>query len=286
MTVVSSPDALGNSIKTGLILKLGHNKIMKLLFLVCLILSSPLYAQRSLNSLTYQANVRPILKGIISDFYQMVSLFPHFPDQLIPILERMDNLHTEKENLKEKCPRYLEKKCLGNINKLQEQLVSININLLKLIKELQITDSLHLNSLSGLKGTVNVQATTEELKGLLDNSSLFLKAQRSHKRLTHEIVKQIDEVSTQISLTLIDYVPFVYKEEFRQFYFNFVHPSQQHLGKKTGHEFLNQNIKNLNFSLNLLNQNLTKRSKKTPEGMAPYLLTIHNKWNSLLRYYY
>jgi hypothetical protein len=36
----------------------------------------------------------------------------------------------------------------------------------------------------------------------------------------------------------------------------------------------------------LLNQSLTKRNKKTPEGMGPYLATIHNRWNSILRYYF
>lgn len=259
---------------------------MKLLLILLCFTVSPLYAQRSLNAATYQSSVKPVLKGIISDFYQMVSIFPQFPKNLVPILDRLDNLHTEKEYLKEKCPHLLDKKCFNNITNLQEQLSYINISLLKLINEMEMTNSLHLNSLSGLRGTSDVQAKTEELKGLLDNSSILIKAQINHKRLSYEVVKQIDEVSTLISLTLIDYIPFLYKEEFRQFYFNFIHPSQQHLGKKTGHEFLNKNIKELNFSLNLLNQNLTKRNKKTPEGMAPYLLTIHNKWNSLLRFYY
>lgn len=259
---------------------------MKLFLILLCFTVSPLYAQRSLNAVTYQGNVKPILNGIISDFYQMVSLFPQFPKSLVPILDRLDNLHTEKEYLREKCPHYLDKKCFSNINNLQEQFSTINIYLIKLIKEMEMTDSLHLNSLAGLRGTSDVQARTEELKGMLDNSSLLIKAQISHKRLSYDVIKQIDEISTLISLTLIEYVPILYKEEFRQFYFNFIHPSQQHLGKRTGYEFMNQNIKELNFSLNLLNQNLTKRNKKTPEGMAPYLLIIHNKWNSLLRFYY
>jgi hypothetical protein len=99
------------------------------------------------------------------------------------------------------------------------------------------------------------------------------------------MIKELDELTTIVSLAVMEYIPLNYKEDFRHFFFNFIHPIQQQISKKNNYEFLNRNIYSLNFSINLLNQTLTKK-KKTPEGMAPFLAVIHNRWNSIIRNYY
>jgi hypothetical protein len=251
-----------------------------------LFLSQSAIAQKTLNAQTFQANVRPVLSGILSDFYQMITLFPDFPKELIGILDEIDDLHGEKELVKEKCPRTLNLSCLSNIDNLRTKLISIQARTLELIAHQKLSPVLHLNPISGFRTTNDFQAEMEEVKGLLDNSSLILRAGASQKKPTHHIVKKIDELSTFISLTVVEYIPFTYREDFRHFYFNFIHPVQQQISKHQNYEFLNRNINSLNFALNLLNQNLTKRNKKTPEGMGPYLAVIHNRWNSLLRYYF
>jgi hypothetical protein len=112
-----------------------------------------------------------------------------------------------------------------------------------------------------------------------------MRAQISDKKNTATLVKQIDELQTVLSLAVVEYIPYGYREDFRHFYFDFVHPIELQVSKNNNYEFLNRNVSALNFAINLLNQNLTKRNKKTPEGMAPYLSLIHNRWNSLIRYY-
>lgn len=259
---------------------------MKVLSLFLLFLSFSVHAQRNISPATYQANVRPILSGILGDFYQMVTLFPDFPKELIGVLDEVDELHAQKALIVEKCPRTLNLTCIDNINNLKQHLVEVQAKTLELIARQKMSYNLHMNPISGIRTSYDFQLELEELKGLLDNSSLILKAGANQKKPTHHIVKKVDELSTYISLTVVEYVPFLYREDFRHFYFNFVHPVQQQMSKPQGHEFLNRNVNSLNFALNLLNQNLTKRNKKTPEGMAPYLSTLHNRWNSILRYYF
>jgi hypothetical protein len=125
----------------------------------------------------------------------------------------------------------------------------------------------------------------EQVKGLIDNSSLLLKAKVSHKREPHFIIRELDELHALLSLAVVESIPVLYQDDFKLFFNNFIHPLQQQISKQKNFEYLNRNIDVLNFSLNLLNMQLTKR-KKTPEGMAPYLSTIHNRWNSILRYYW
>lgn len=259
---------------------------MKLLLSLFLFISMNAHAQRVLNSQTFQTNVRPVLSGILSDFYQMITLFPDFPKELVSIVDEIDELHGEKELIREKCPRILELACLENITNLRNRLVGIQAKTLELISRQKMSSSLHMNPLAGIRTTNEFMMELEEIKGVLDNSALILKAGASQKKPTFHVIKQIDELSTYVSLTVVEYIPFMYKEDFRHFYFNFVHPVQQQISKHQNYEFLNRNINSLNFALNLLNQNLTKRNKKTPEGMAPYLSVIHNRWNSLLRYYF
>ncbi|MBA2406320.1 MAG: hypothetical protein H0V66_16200 [Bdellovibrionales bacterium] len=259
---------------------------MKVLFTFLLMLSFEAHAQKKLSSQAFQSSVRPILSGILSDFYQMITLFPDFPKELVSIVDEIDDLHGEKELIREKCPRNLGLACLENITKLRNRLVGVQAKTLELISRQRMSPSLHMNPLAGIRTTNEFMIELEDIKGSLDNAALILKAGASFKKPTFQVIKKVDELSTFVSLTVVEYIPFTYKEDFRHFYFNFIHPVQQQLGKTQNYEFLNRNIATLNFSLNLLNQNLTKRNKKTPEGMGPYLSVIHNRWNSLLRYYY
>ena len=259
---------------------------MKFLLFLFIFLSLQVHAQKTVGAQTFQGNIRPILSGILSDFYQMITLFPDFPKDLVSIVDEIDDLHGEKELIREKCPRNLEIACLENITKLRNRLVGVQAKTLALISRQKMSSSLHMNPLAGIRTTNEFMLELEDIKGSLDNAALILKAGASLKMPTYHVVKKIDELSTFVSLTVVEYIPFTYQEDFRNFYFNFIHPVQQQISKNQNYEFMNRNINTLNFALNLLNQNLTKRNKKTPEGMAPYLSVIHNRWNSILRFYF
>ena len=259
---------------------------MKLLLSLFFLISLSAYAQKSINQATFQANVRPVLSGILSDFYQMITLFPDFPKELTAVVEEIDELHALKETLTQSCPRLLNLSCMNNINELRARLSIVQARTLELTSRQQISSTLYINTLAGLRTTQEYMLSLERLKGDLDNAAFSIKAGANYKKSTYDIIKQVDETCTYVSLTVIEYIPYTYKEEFRHFYFNFVHPLQQQISKRQNYEFLNRNINSLNFALNLLNQSLTKKNKKTPEGMGPYLSLIHNRWNSLLRYYF
>lgn len=243
------------------------------------------YAQKQLGSSAFQSNVRPVLAAILNDFYQMVAQFPEFPRELNSIVQNVDKLQVYKELLPQSCPSFLNKRCLKSVDQLRTQLSDIQAQLYQLSARQKMSQGLHLTPLPGMRTMGILISEVETLKGLLDNSSFALNASVAHKRSTYELIKAIDTINTFASLTFVEYIPYLYKEEFKHFYFNFVQPIQLQISKLKNYEFLNRNINALNFSLNLLNQSLTKRNKKTPEGMAPYLSLIHSRWNSLFRYY-
>lgn len=258
---------------------------MRIFVLFLLLTSQAAFAQRSLNRESFMVNVRPVLNGILNDFYQMVTLFPDFPKEMGPLIQEMDSLTPDKEILRETCPRVLEAKCKDTLNSLRQKLQKIRGLSLDVLTQQKMSSALYLNALSGHRLLTQFDNELEEIKGQLDNSSFLMTAQIPNRRETYTILKELDELNTLISLAIVEYIPFTYKDDFRHFFFNFVQPIQLQISKNKNYEFLNRNVDNLNFAINLLNMTLTKR-KKTPEGMGPYLATMHNRWNSLLRYYW
>jgi hypothetical protein len=258
---------------------------MRIILFLILILSPHAFAQKSLGRESFMVNVRPVLNGILGDFYQMVTLFPDFPHELIPVIQGLDELTPQKELLRSACPRRIDAKCKATIDDIRIRLARLRTQTMVLLNAHKLAAAPYVNSLAGLRIVTEFDGELEEVKGLLDNSSFLIAAQIPQKRETYFILKELDELNTLLSLAVVEHIPFPYKEDFRHFFFNFVHPIQQQISKNNNHEYVNKNITALNFAVNLLNQTLTKK-KKTPEGMGPFLATIHNRWNSLLRYYF
>jgi len=250
-----------------------------------LFLAETAFAQKKLSQDAFVSNVKPVLHSIINDFYQMVSQFQDFPKELTQIVEQTNRLSSEKEELRLACPRVLDKNCLKAIDGLREKMRTIEVSALELLARQKIESGLYLNSIGGLRVMGDFHNDLTEIKGNLDNSSFLIRARIFEKFETFTVIKKIDELQTLLSLAVVEYVPYGYREDFRNFFFNFVHPIEIQVSKNNNYEFLNRNLNNLNFAINLLNMNLTKRNKKTPEGMAQYLALIHNRWNGILRYY-
>jgi hypothetical protein len=259
---------------------------MKIFIILLTWTSLTAHAQKTLSPQAFQANIRPALSGIMNDFNQMITLFPDFPKDIIDINEDLGALEIEKEQLRDKCPRLINQKCADIVYSIQKKLAGLESRTMKLIAVQKMPATLPMTNIGGMRLVNEFQADLEEIKGEIDNSSFMLKAEVAHRKESYDVVKKLDVLDTMLSLAIVEFVPYLYQEDFRQFYSNFVHPIHQHITQSRNYEFMNRNIMALNFSLNLLNMNLTKRNKKTPEGMGPFLALMHNRWNSILRYYY
>lgn len=250
-----------------------------------LLLSFSAFGQKRLNSTSFQSHVRPVLNAILNDFYQMVVHFPSYPKELVGTIKMADGLNQDKDALLSECPRELNEKCLPSIDSLRHKLTALQARTLALTSNIRFAQSAHINSQAGLRLVQDFHLALETTKGNLDNISFLLQAKIQDKKSTYALVKELDGLNTMLSLAVVEFIPQLYKEDFRHFYFNFIRPIEQHVSKTQNYEFLNQNVNQLNIAFNLLNMNLTKRNKKTPEGMGTYLSLIHNRWNSLMRYY-
>lgn len=258
---------------------------MRILLFLLLFMAQGAFAQRTLTRDSFMVNVRPVLNGILGDFYQMITHFPDFPREIVPLIQELDTLTEDKEILRESCPHKLDAKCKSTVESLRQKLQKIRALSLDVLTQQKMSSSPYLGPLSGLRFITQFDNKLEEIKGQLDNASFLTTAQIPQKRETYGVLKELDELNTLLSLAVMEYIPYLYRDDFSHFFFNFVQPIQMQISKAKNYEFLNRNVTSLNFAINLLNMTLTKR-KKTPEGMSGYLATMHNRWNSLLRYYF
>jgi hypothetical protein len=258
---------------------------MKFIFLIIFFFNHSTWAKNSVSAQVFQTNVKPILSGIISDFYQMIGLFPGYPQNMIWVAQEFNKIEFERSLMIDSCQHQMDKNCLQIIDELRKKIGMIEEKTLNILSQKNVDSSLYLNNLIGVRNLSEMHADLIQFKYQLNNSSFIYRSNIKSKNNVYHFIKNLDELQAKISICLIEFMPHKYKEEFRGFYINFVHPIEKQIYRTTNYIYFNKNIDNLNFSLNLLNQNLTKRNKKTPEGMAPYLSTIHNKWNSIIRYY-
>jgi hypothetical protein len=256
------------------------------LFILLLLLSNAAWSQKTISSGTFQGTVRPIVTGMINDFYNLVSKFPEFPHEFAAIMDETGNLLQPKLNLLTDCPAYLTKNCLSSLQELQGRLSKIDGITLKLLANQKMSESLHLNSLNGMRFLYQFQAALASLKGTIENTTFLIKAELKPSQKSYPLVKKIDELRDLAGMALVEHVPYAYKEDFRHFYLDFVFPLETELPKVSNYEYMNRNVRYLNFTFNLLKMNLTKKNKKTPEGMGPLLESMHNRWNSAVRVYY
>jgi hypothetical protein len=258
---------------------------MKNIFFVLIFLTKFTWGNSTISPQTFQINIKPILSSIIQDYYQMLSLFKGYPPEIISIVKLFNNLEDEKKSLENICSQKNPNDCFTLLAKIKNQINEIETLSLGLLGNIELENSLYFNSIIGIRQVTELHLGLMELKYKLSQISFLQYTKIKNQKSPYRLMKMIDELQLKSSLCLIDFVPRQYKEEIKTFYFDFIFPLERQLKRDSNVIFFNQRLNALNFSLNLLNQNLTKRNKKTPEGWAPYLLTIHNKWNSIFRYY-
>ncbi|MEZ4430409.1 MAG: hypothetical protein R3A51_22250 [Nannocystaceae bacterium] len=245
-------------------------------------------AQRSVSNQQFSIHIKPQLRGILTEFYHMLPRFPDYPEKLVEIQKKMQELSEIKSALVT-CPRKTKAtQCLGPLKLLQKNLNELDLLSFEAIQSFNARNETYL---SNLMGQAFFQSYTKTLQ-LVDTNTEVWSMTIGARNLTktewdpYQTIKHLDEMQSYLSLSLVEFIPYIYQQDFRNFYFNLISPLEKNIDTNSASKFFQQNVEMLNFHLNLLNQNLTKRNKKTPENMSSSLFQIHSRWNSVLKYYY
>lgn len=237
--------------------------------------------QRQVTPQAFSAHIRPPLNSIHNDFFHVLNQFPEFPKELPALIHQLYEQQELKNQIPLECPRQLTAQCRQEVLSLNNQLSQLISSLQNMNSGLKARETIYLGSLIGVKHSMNALNLLWNLKTELDLAVFLIDAEIPTQLGSLDVVQRLDEVRTELILSMLEFIPELYQPDFKTFYFEFIHPLR--LNKNT--EYLQANLNRLNFNLNLFVQNLTKRNKKTPDGSNQYLQLMHMRWNGIQRFY-
>lgn len=242
---------------------------------------------REINVNSFQVHVRPQLVGIHQDIQQIFMAMPGYPAEVFQALSLVDQLLSQAQSAQNVCPGKLQTTCLSQ---LQSSLIVLrDLERLWLTQEARFatpTDA-SLTALAGRKRWIQLMEAARNLRAHLEAEALAIQAERQGERMNMwQWRKSVDEIEDWIDMLIVEFVPGKLQEDFRSAWMNFFRPLYKHCVLDNNRRFLSRNLDSLNFYWNLLNLKLTKRLKKTPEGMSGPLNAIQNRWNQVMRVQY
>lgn len=242
---------------------------------------------REINVSSFQVHVRPQLVGIHQDIQQIFLTMPGYPVEVFQALSLVDQLLAQSRAAHNICPRQLQSSCLPQ---LQTSLTILrDLERLWLSQETRASTAADasLTTLAGRKRWLQMMEAARKLQAQLEAQVLAIQAGRSGDRMNQwQWRRGVDEIEDWLDMVVIEFVPAKLQEDFRSAWMNFFRPLYKHCVLANNRLFLSRNMDSLNFYWNLLNLKLTKRLKKTPEGMSGPLNAIQNRWNQVMRIQY
>lgn len=254
--------------------------------LACALLLLPLRAQ-ALSSASFQVHVRPQLVGIYQDFRQILATFTDYPNEILQLMNQMDDLRSAAQTLRQACPLRTELGCLSNLVKIQQELRDLDRLFIKYQGNVRFSEATGLAPIAGQRIWLRLDQTRDKLQRQVTVEILGLSAGRSGNRLSSvELLRMTDEIEAYGDLLVVEFIPPKFQVDFRSAWMNFFRPLHRYAEREGRAVFLTSNLDQLNFYWNLLNMRMTKRLKKTPEGMGGPLNAIQNRWNQVMRINY
>jgi len=234
---------------------------------------------------SFDVYAKPTLKALVSDFHEMLTLFPAYPQGLSSLAGEAQVLTGLQSQFEEACPRMVNLKCQNSLKELKSKLENLKAKSLVMNRSLTFASSAYLNSLSGHRLFRDFEQDLEKISALTEAASFSIGIEKSSGTKTTEILTLLHRLKTTSDLMVIEFTPVPYRNEFRQFYFHFILPISKQFEHEYGDVFMKRSNEELNFHFHHFVMNLTKKNKKTPEGMSPYLNTMTNRWNVVTKIY-
>jgi hypothetical protein len=260
---------------------------MKALLLLLWSLSAAATPVRELNVSSFQVHVRPQLVGIQQDIQQIFLTMPGYPAEVFHALSQVDQLLALSRAAKSVCPGQMQSSCLPQLQSSLSILRDLERQWLSLEARATTATDASITTIAGRKRWLQMMEAARHLQAQLEAEALAIQAGRTGDRMNQwQWRKGVDEIEDCLDLVVVEFVPAKLQADFRSAWMNFFRPVYKQCVLGNNRRFLSKNLDSLNFYWNLLNLKLTKRLKKTPEGMLGPLNAIQNRWNQVMRVQY
>lgn len=258
-----------------------------ILFLISFSAISADIKTKDISSQSFQIYVRPQVVNIQQDIQNVFQSFPGYPSEVFQNQQSVDQLILLTDKLQSLCPDRLSKKCVTQLNLIILNLRSLERGWWDFESKTTFNTDSTIGGISGRHRWLSLSKIVIELKNKLEIEIMAIGAERPYSPWsTWEVRKSIQTIENMQDLMVIDFIPGRLQEDFRSAWMNFFRPLYKRTILLGNRAYLTENLTKLNFYWNILNMKLTKRLRRTPEGMLGSLNAIQNRWNQVLRVYF
>jgi len=250
--------------------------------------------QLKINNAQYGRYVRPQLRSIISDFYQMMKLVGIKNQYIIEFKSKTENLAKINLRYQNECSKNLNSTCnemvsdlLAEVNKFDLDLLQLQAIPFALSKSPNPKVKLNNTELYQIDNQLSLSEKIDKLSNysfkLKRDAELLLSPKKTGLSASYQLEKTIQSIHTLLEFTLIEGTPLTYREKYRNAWINFFKRIEQNILVNNNIDYLTRNIGDLNFTWNEFHLRMTKGKDQVNPQLRTMIQTIHNRWNSILR---
>lgn len=250
----------------------------------------------NISDANFRRYVRPLVKYIVGDFYQILKSIDPFVSNVINLRQKYRGIYTLYKQAIDQCNKSSSETCRNLFQNLYIELSQYDALLLKSIKEIsQDIRSFQVKPLKNKMPSVakKISVTLDEklytLRILYKLSLLSFQNLRVCEQLLvapesfPNLWPDLEEANVYHSIALIDGVPDPYRPYFRSIWSNFVGRLEDQILNENNKDFLQKNLGELNFIWNDFRSTLTKNRHKRIKKVGSHVLAMHNRWNLILK---
>ncbi|MGB0454497.1 MAG: hypothetical protein ACPGJV_12375 [Bacteriovoracaceae bacterium] len=238
-----------------------------------------------LSKRNYLKNVRPQMRSLIQDFYKVIKTRSPVQKTLYQykskVLDSIEELQVQTKNcIKGKAF------CLKEeLEKITEDLVSLDQNIFKLSKELKIENKGPDLAFDKIFTRLSkMRQDLFELQKLSHQSIIKLSKPASSLDSLHQINAGLKTLCTYYLLSLTAYSDEDAKDLFYQVNVNFISELDQIMRSASPQDRLIQKLGNLNVRWNSFHHQIEKRHVPIDEKVRSLAKVLHRRWTLILKY--
>lgn len=236
----------------------------------------------------YRAYIRPQLRSIRSEYYQLLRRVRPGHDYLIDLKTQTEKIETGWRDFRESCPEVTEG-CLPGIKALHREVQSLDIQLLEIqalsFESFSNLDDIELEDIFRVMENINhMAAHTYRMKNTLEYLEMltetpYLREAQSKKSFEEDVMR----IRTYSEVLVTSLIPNRHSLMFNLLWRNFIRPIDREILGKDSPEYLMIYLERLNYSFHEFHMRLSKGRHQLSENDLQLVSTIHRRWNTILR---
>ncbi len=242
--------------------------------------------QIKFSTLEYNRYILPQMRSIVQDYYTALRIYSEQEDLVQQIQNAQNQFYRNWADFEKSCSSKSTDDCPAAIEKIDQSLAVFLNFFEKNILKATVLKNLNESRDNFLRFRFDSWSNLIKLESLIDLIKLQIKF-KIRPNYDHELIylrKYANYVDLAVTVIQIELGPEETRDFFRTVFYGFIYPMKERIiNSDNGADVFKHQLKELNFSWNEFNVQMSKRIGPISNKKETILSTMHRRWNSILR---